>query len=306
MILLERTFYRRALLICKVFIGLLILELITFSLFKFSDLYLFSGPVFLVLADTLINKINKKMIVWGSILCFIYMASILTPLGKNHIYTVVFPGVSLIGCSVWFFIHPTYKYIINEFKFWLKYTAWFNVLVGLSAFLFLFNELKIQRIKINTFFFAIGLTIFTIVYVLMLLRALKKLQKDNQYQNNLTLLSEEYKDKIQALEMYFIENREFLDPDFTIDELTEPLLMDKKDLSFLLNHVLKTNFYTLLAEKRIRVAEQLIVKSYDVYTIEYIMLQAGFRSKSSFNRYFKQYTGKTPSEFRDAIILKKD
>lgn len=303
--LLEQGFHRKALIICSLFIALLFTELIVFTLFKYNGLYVLNGPLFLILADSLRNKTNKRLVSWSIALCSIFLVASFTFLGEDYLYVILLCCASLICCSMVFFRSGVYKHIVTDFRYWLKYIAFFQILIAFFSLLFLVNVFQGDKVKINTFFYGIGLTAFSLFYVLMLQLTLFRFFKGNSYWITLDNLKDVHKDKIGKLEEYFSTNKDFLDPDFTIDELAKSLNIEKKELSFLLNQVLESNFYTLLAEKRIAVAERLIMNYSNVYTIEYIMLQAGFRSKSSFNRYFKKYTNYTPSEFRDRISLKK-
>lgn len=302
-ILIQQPFYSKALLICRCYILLLTLEVLIFGFFRNSDLFIFNGPMFFILIQCLRNKFRLKRIFMHLSVSVIYLLSLLIPMDPmfKNVYTTIIPASSLLVYGGMFFAMHHFQYLMSEFKFWLKYIAWFSILTAVSAFLYLVNLFNLQLVKINTYFFVLGLSCFTVVYLWMLYRALYQSRSDLSFINTVSSLKAEYSDKVQSLNFYFETSKDFLDPDFTIDDLAIPLQMDKKDLSFLLNQVLDSNFYTLLAQKRIVVATELIENYSDVYTIEYIMQQSGFRSKSSFNRYFKLHTNKTPSEFREMV-----
>ena len=73
----------------------------------------------------------------------------------------------------------------------------------------------------------------------------------------------------------------------------------KKNLEKEKQEFLEKNFYTLINEYRVQeVIRRMNDKQYQMYTLLAIALDAGFNSKSAFNRIFKQITGKTPSEYK--------
>lgn len=58
-------------------------------------------------------------------------------------------------------------------------------------------------------------------------------------------------------------------------------------------------FSRYLTDRRVAAAKRILSTNKADSIIE-ISAQAGFKSVSSFNRIFKQKTGQTPSEYRDA------
>lgn len=112
------------------------------------------------------------------------------------------------------------------------------------------------------------------------------------------------KEKLSKEALYildFLDNTNlYLDPDFTIDELAKEIAIQKHILSRIINHDLKLNFYSLLAKYRIDYAKELILKERNLL-LDGIMAEAGFNSRITFNKYFKEFTGLTPSEYRNLI-----
>lgn len=93
----------------------------------------------------------------------------------------------------------------------------------------------------------------------------------------------------------------YLDTNFTIDDLTRELGIPKHTLSKIINHDMDLNFYTLIAKYRIEYAKKLIVKEQNLL-LDAIMIECGFNSRITFNKYFKEFTGLTPSEYRKNTI----
>jgi len=74
--------------------------------------------------------------------------------------------------------------------------------------------------------------------------------------------------------------------------------MSVNHLSQVINQQSGKNFFKFINEYRVEEAKRLLTdQSTQKYTILAIAYDCGFNSKSSFNTIFKQYTGKTPSDF---------
>lgn len=106
----------------------------------------------------------------------------------------------------------------------------------------------------------------------------------------------------QQLHHYLNDTKLYLQPELSLDLLVAKTHIPKHHCSQLFNVYLGKSFYQVIAEYRIRHAISLL-ESGDQLTIETLSYQCGFNSKSSFNRYFKEYTGFTPSTYRGVHLL---
>ncbi len=98
----------------------------------------------------------------------------------------------------------------------------------------------------------------------------------------------------------------YLNSRLTIMDIAHKLKISRRLLSYLINDVLKTNYYGLVNEYRVMEAKEILKRpEYNNLTIEAIANQCGFKSKSSFNACFKKVTGKTPSEYKNGLKNKK-
>lgn len=103
----------------------------------------------------------------------------------------------------------------------------------------------------------------------------------------------------------FLETEDaYLEADFSIQDLANILDVSKLELSEVINRELNTNFYSLVAHYRIQNAKQLLRNKQNLL-IEGVMQEVGFSSKVTFNKYFKNLVGMTPSEFRRQNIVNK-
>ena len=97
-----------------------------------------------------------------------------------------------------------------------------------------------------------------------------------------------------------LENEKlYLDPDITASKVAKKIPVSTHTLSYIINEELEDSFYDLINRMRIHDAKlKLKNKTLAHLSIEGIGKESGFKSKSSFYRAFKKFTGKTPSEFQ--------
>ncbi|RSK29548.1 helix-turn-helix domain-containing protein [Hymenobacter metallilatus] len=91
--------------------------------------------------------------------------------------------------------------------------------------------------------------------------------------------------------------RPYLEPELTLGELAAQLRTNTSWLSKVINTGCGQNFNDFINEYRVREAERrLRDPQFRHYTLLAVALEAGFNSKSTFNRVFKKLRGQTPSE----------
>ena len=104
----------------------------------------------------------------------------------------------------------------------------------------------------------------------------------------------------------FENDKVYLRDDLTIVKLAEMLNSNKSYLSRIINDNFNKNFSTFVNEYRIKEARKLLADPSNWnLKIETIGEKVGFKSKSSFNKAFKLYTGITPSYFLTSIQTKQ-
>lgn len=90
----------------------------------------------------------------------------------------------------------------------------------------------------------------------------------------------------------------FLDPEISLDQVARMLDIHPNILSQTINYTENKNFYDFINRRRVdefkRIA--LLPENYK-YTLLALAFEAGFNSKTSFNRNFKKYEHCSPSEF---------
>ena len=104
---------------------------------------------------------------------------------------------------------------------------------------------------------------------------------------------------INQLIHYMSQEKPYLIPSITIEDVSEKLAIPAWQLSRMINQTFKQNFFNFINSYRIEEVKYQLKNSVDQKkTILEILYEAGFNSKSTFNHVFKKFTGMTPSEFR--------
>lgn len=131
--------------------------------------------------------------------------------------------------------------------------------------------------------------------------------KEEDYDKNNYNLSENYMETLWGrIETIMADEKIFCDPDFTMHKLSEILNCNTKYISQTINWKTNHNFTTYLGEKRLDVACRRFIdnETYGHLTLEAIIKGVGYKSRSSFVKTFKRYTGLTPSEYRKIALEK--
>ena len=117
--------------------------------------------------------------------------------------------------------------------------------------------------------------------------------------------STELKQKGAWLKKAMEDKQFYQDPELSLSSLAEKLKIHTHELSRIINIALKKNFSDFVNDFRVRdVARKMQNPAYDHITLLGIAYESGFNSKSTFNRIFKQVTGKSPVEYK--ADLKKE
>lgn len=145
----------------------------------------------------------------------------------------------------------------------------------------------------------IGLTFFIALFYLVQMRKQQISTEEN-------LLNDGEDSKIMkeyetTFTVFFQESKLFLQPDISLELISEKMDVPKHHLSKLFNSHMGKNFYVLVSEYRINYAKEILKEDSNI-TIESLAYECGFNSKSTFNKYFKEHTGYSPSEYRSSFF----
>jgi AraC-like DNA-binding protein len=103
---------------------------------------------------------------------------------------------------------------------------------------------------------------------------------------------------VQRIQQYLSRENALLDDSFGLKQLSEQIGIAPHLISMVINSELQQNFYTLVNSYRVEKAKKLLSEETRPNILE-IAYASGFQSKSAFNKVFKQFTGQTPSDFRN-------
>jgi AraC-like DNA-binding protein len=108
-----------------------------------------------------------------------------------------------------------------------------------------------------------------------------------------------YNRYLKQLEIVMENEKPFLSPNLSLNELAGQLSISPRYLSDLINRSFKQNFFDFINTYRIEEAKKML--SFDdsrTRTVLEILYDSGFNSKSAFHVAFKKNTGITPTEYR--------
>lgn len=104
---------------------------------------------------------------------------------------------------------------------------------------------------------------------------------------------------INRVHTYMEEKKPYLDPELTLSSLAKQLNMSRGQLSQIINEGMQDNFYNYVNKYRVDQVKIFMNKSeMKNFNLLGIALEAGFKSKSTFNLIFKRFTGLTPTEYK--------
>ena len=95
----------------------------------------------------------------------------------------------------------------------------------------------------------------------------------------------------------------YLDAELSLNSLAKKLNLQPHELSRIVNVGLKKSFTDLINEYRVaEVIRKMKDPAYHHLTILGIAFEAGFSSKATFNRAFKQVLGKNPVDYKHDLV----
>ncbi|SEL56539.1 ABC-type transport system, involved in lipoprotein release, permease component [Olivibacter domesticus] len=118
-------------------------------------------------------------------------------------------------------------------------------------------------------------------------------------------LPAELKHKGLWLKKVIKTNCYYKDPELSLSSLAEKLELTTHELSRIINTVLKKSFNDFINQYRVAdVVQKMQDPAYDHLTLLGIAYESGFNSKTTFNRTFKQMTGKSPVTYKNDLKKK--
>lgn len=120
------------------------------------------------------------------------------------------------------------------------------------------------------------------------------------------LSKEELFEMSQTIQKYILISKPYLNPDYSLELMAKDLNITRQNLSQAINDEIGKNFYQLINEFRVNEFKKyLIDPKMSHITFLGLAYEAGFNSKSSFYRLFKEITGETPTEYSQRLKSNK-
>jgi putative ABC transport system permease protein len=144
---------------------------------------------------------------------------------------------------------------------------------------------------------------FTIAFTLIAMTVEAMLKPTGEVQLTMPINDRsDAREKSRRLKEAVAANRLYEDSELTLTTLAVKLAMHPHDLSRIINVGLEKNFSDFINEFRVReIARKMQDPACDNLTLFGIAYGSGFNSQRTFNRVFKEMTGKTPVEYKNSL-----
>ena len=152
----------------------------------------------------------------------------------------------------------------------------------------------------TSLYFIAGFLFFNILVYLALIRPDLFTWK-KKYQNT-NLPAEKKRQIIDELLKQMEIEKIYADSSLTLTMLAKKTGISALYLSQIINDEFKVGFSEFVNTYRIKEAEGLLFKTKGEYTVQQIMYDVGFNSKSAFNTAFRKYCGCTPTELKQKAV----
>ncbi|TMM58848.1 AraC family transcriptional regulator [Maribacter algarum] len=210
--------------------------------------------------------------------------------------------------------------IVNLFSFkerinlkWLDYIVYSYLILFVLASFLIFGSIHFQLFSMKSAFALVGILLCLMLLVfgfygfrqtaIFSNREMAKpiapsgISKASYAKSGLD--EERIKDLAKTLSNHMETTSPYLNEDLNLKNLSAECGIQQTHISQVINQHFKMNFYDFINQYRIEETKKRLSSSdFDHLSVLGIAFECGFKSKSSFNRYFKKYTGVSPSEFK--------
>lgn len=194
---------------------------------------------------------------------------------------------------------------ISEINWWI----FFNIIIGMLIVVVLTVKVSFARDlgdHIIASFFTLLIYLATFAELLRLGRTEKSKNvqiNESDYQRSVSsAIKDEKKEEIRkALVNLMEEKKLYRDNLISLARVAKYTGEPAYVVSMVINEKLGASFFEWIAQYRVEEARKLLTDPANkMLTIEQIAEEVGYNSKSAFNKVFKKYTGKTPSEYKNS------
>ena len=199
------------------------------------------------------------------------------------------------------------------FLCWSILIVWGISVVSLSLFFFAQIDIPLHgglysNIAVSLCVFVMGWygfrqsQVFSPAYMYKSLLQEQEIETPEIKYRNSGLQEAEAQVHLQKLLTFMEESKPYLDQDLSLFKLSEEMQLSPNHLSQIINSLRQQNFFDFINAYRVAEVKKLMARPLaDQLTLLGIAMEAGFKSKASFNRAFKKFTGLTPSVYKEQL-----
>ncbi|NOW96120.1 ABC transporter permease [Mucilaginibacter sp. SG564] len=308
-------------------------QLFHISLYDLASL----GTLFAGIAVALLLGLAEKPAKKANL--YLSLALVVTTIYTGGMTSFLLPAMGpLLFFYVRQLIRPEQRFVLNDMlllcplliSYWMPVWA---ILVSIIIYLYLAHRLiqnfydKLQPVlmdrprfafrRLNRTLLLLGLLcllscfinslLFAIAFLLMIMASERLIQPDHDVEliraNNENI---DAREKGRWLKETVAAGRFYTDPDLALATLAVQLGIHPHELSKIMNLGLKKNFSDFINEFRVReTIRKMRDPAYDHLNLLGIAYESGFNSKTTFNRVFREITGKTPLEYKKEVPIHK-
>lgn len=213
------------------------------------------------------------------------------------------------------FFSATDKLQLNWMYFlcWTILFVWAIAVVSLSLFFFAQIDIPLHgglysNVAVSLCVFFLGWygfrqsQVFSPAYMYKSLLQEQELETPEIKYRNSGLQEAEAQLHLQKLLKFMEESKPYLEQDLSLFKLSEEMQLSPNHLSQIINSLRQQNFFDFINAYRVEEVKKLMaLPQADQMTLLGLGMEAGFKSKASFNRAFKKFTGLTPSVYKEEL-----
>ncbi len=200
---------------------------------------------------------------------------------------------------------------------WVRYVVYAYLILFVLASFLIFGAIQFQLFPIKNAFALVGICLSlmliafgfygfrqTAIFSNIDSQEIPSLDIDNSIPGKASysksgLTPEKIKSLANRLTEHMEIEKPFLDENLNLSILADQSEISQPHLSQIINQHFEMNFYDFVNRYRVEEAKQKLSSLDFVHlSVLGIAFDCGFKSKSSFNRYFKKYTGVSPSAYK--------
>lgn len=167
--------------------------------------------------------------------------------------------------------------------------------IVVMAYIPIFKD-RYESMVFRFLFYGCLLVMLFLVLVFSVSKKVEQAKRTTKYKTY-NICEEELSQIVMSVKTYLFTSKRYLDCDYTIGQLSQELGVEKIKLTQAINLYLNRNFYSLINEMRVQYAKWLL-ETTEESNMTVIGIESGFKNKSTFYKYFKEYYQVSPGDYK--------